>query len=358
MKTAPGRSPFVAYLLWTGAIVTALLGATLTLNAVIDPLWYFSGNTIFPENYAFNERLAKSNRLLQDPAAYDCLILGSSRVTLLDEELIAGHNCFNYAFSGGRPAEFVAFARFARAFSVAPSLVIVGVDGEGLAAAPGDQPTVPEFVRALERPPVVWQSYLSIDVLNFALRTLRRKSPLPRYYTGELKGAILPSHPRYVPSKDAHSGETPGPFSLQKSYLYLQIRAALPAATYVGYVPPRSAWWVAEIDRRGNLDYLDAIHATAQFFDRFYDFSVPSLITADPSRTYDGSHYMSDVNRTIAGILNGGRPSFGLDVSRLDRDTYRQQFKSAARAFQACVDRATLSRMLACLPAPSLAGGE
>ena len=57
---APDRNPFVAYLLWTGAIVTALLGATLTLNAVIDPLWYFSGNTIFPENYAFNERLAKS----------------------------------------------------------------------------------------------------------------------------------------------------------------------------------------------------------------------------------------------------------------------------------------------------------
>lgn len=339
---ASTRSKFVAYLSWTSAIVTALLSATLTLNVVIDPLWYFSGNTVFPENYAFNERLAKSNQLLKDPAAYDCLILGSSRVTLLDEDLITGHSCFNYAFSGGRAAEFVAFARFARAFSVEPSMVIVGVDGESLAAAPGRDQNAPEFVLTLERPPAAWQSYLSIDALNFTVRTLMRKSPLPRYYTGELKGSVLPSHPRYVVSKNLHNGAAPGPFSLQNSDLYLQIRAALPAATYVGYVPPRSASWVAEMDRSGNMDgYLDAVHATAQVFDRFYDFSVPSLITADPSRTYDGSHYMPDVNQTIAGILNGGPLSFGLDVHRLDRDTYRQQYKSAVRAFTACLNRTT-----------------
>ena len=351
---ASTRSRFVAYLSWTGAIVTTLLGATLTLNVVIDPLWYFSGNTVFPENYAFNERLAKSNQLLKDPAAYDCLILGSSRVTLLDEDLIAGHSCFNYAFAGGRLAEFVAFARFARAFSVEPSMVIVGVDRESMAAAPGRDQNVPEFVLKLERPPAAWQSYLSIDVLKFTVRTLMRKSPWPRYYTGELKGSVLPDHPRYVPSKNLQAGGTgigwgrrfswaaPGPYSLQHRYLYLQIHAALPAATYVGYVPPISAWWVAEMDRSGNLDgYLDTIHATAQFFDRFYDFSVPSLITADPSRTYDGSHYMPDVNQTIAGILNGGPLSFGLDVHRLDRDTYRQQYKSAVRAFTACLNRTT-----------------
>lgn len=330
------KSGFVGYLSWTGAIVTALLGATLTLNVVIDPLWYFSGNRVFPENYAFNERLAKSNQLLKDPGAYDCLIFGSSRTTLLDEDLIAGHNCFNYAFSGGRAGEFAVFARFARAFSVEPSMVIVGVDGK----TPESNHDIPEFVLALERPPAAWQSYLSIDVLKFTVRTLRRKSPFPRYYTGELKGAVLPNHPRYLPPKNLDSGAASGPLSLQNGYLYLQIRAALPAATYVGYVPPINAWWIAEMDRSGNLDgYLDKLYATAQLFDRFYDFSVPSLITADPSLTYDGSHYMPDVNQTIAGILGGDPMSFGLGVHRLDRDTYRQRYKSAVRAFKKCLNR-------------------
>lgn len=330
------KSGFVGYLSWTGAIVTALLGATLTLNVVIDPLWYFSGNRVFPENYAFNERLAKSNQLLKDPGAYDCLIFGSSRTTLLDEDLIAGHNCFNYAFSGGRAGEFAVFARFARAFSVEPSMVIVGVDGK----TPESNHDIPEFVLALERPPAAWQSYLSIDVLKFTARTLQRKSPFPRYYTGELKGAVLPNHPRYLPPKNLDSGAASGPLSLQNGYLYLQIRAALPAATYVGYVPPINAWWIAEMDRSGNLDgYLDKLYATAQLFDRFYDFSVPSLITADPSRTYDGSHYMPDVNQTIAGILGGDPMSFGLGVHRLDRDTYRQRYKSAVRAFKKCLNR-------------------
>lgn len=332
------KSGFVGYLSWTGAIVTALLGATLTLNVVIDPLWYFSGNRVFPENYAFNERLAKSNQLLKDPGAYDCLIFGSSRTTLLDESLIAGHNCFNYAFSGGRAGEFAVFARFARAFSVEPSMVIVGVDGK----TPESNHDIPEFVLALERPPAAWQTYLSIDVLKFTTRTLQRKSPFPRYYTGELRGSVLPNHPRYLPPKNLGSGAASGPLSLQNGSLYLKIRAALPAATYVGYVPPISAWWIAEMDRSGDLDgYLDKLYATAQLFDRFYDFSVPSLITADPSRTYDGSHYMPDVNQTIAGILSGDPMSFGLSVHRLDRDTYRQQYKSAVRAFKRCLNRRT-----------------
>lgn len=52
-------------------------------NYIIDPLWYDEGNRITGKNFAFNERVSKTNLFLQDKEQYDCLILGNSRVTLL-----------------------------------------------------------------------------------------------------------------------------------------------------------------------------------------------------------------------------------------------------------------------------------
>src|ERR1700730_73349 len=89
---------YLAMLLGAVAVVA---GACLAANALVDPLWYFAGNVVTGVNYAFNERLAKVNRLLPRLEQYDCLILGSSTSALLPERQIAGQRCFNLGFSSG-----------------------------------------------------------------------------------------------------------------------------------------------------------------------------------------------------------------------------------------------------------------
>ena len=76
---------FRRFLLVTGALSIAMLSLTLAINLLVDPLWHGAGNQLTHVNYAFNERLSKINLYLQRLGQYDCLILGSSRTTLLDE---------------------------------------------------------------------------------------------------------------------------------------------------------------------------------------------------------------------------------------------------------------------------------
>ena len=57
------------------------------------------------------------------------------------------------------------------------------------------------------------------------------------------------------------------------------------------------------------------------------DFSVPSDITSDPERTYDGSHYNLDVNQVIAQNVLKGQCQHCLLVHELTEQDYRQQFE-------------------------------
>ena len=100
----------------------------LFINIVTDPLWYFEGNSIKNKNFAFNERLSKTNRFLKSRHDYDSLIFGSSRTTVLNETLIENYRCFNYSFSGGRIEEFSAFASYIKDTGFTPRLIIIGVD--------------------------------------------------------------------------------------------------------------------------------------------------------------------------------------------------------------------------------------
>lgn len=327
------NSHHARFLAIAGLCLAILSAATLGVNLLVDPLWYLGGNQLFPKNYAFNERLAKPNRLLKDIRRYDCLILGSSRVTLLDETKIAGHRCFNLSISAGSPAEFVFFADWAMKMGMKPDLVIVGIDA-GYFTANWPAVSVPDFVREGTPPPDVVSAYLSTDVAKLSLRALHGRSSLPRYYDARFLGAILPSAPVYQPPKDLAREQLRGPyFTADRDHVQI-LRRIFPEARFIGYVPPVSAWRRARAYQGGTLDgYLKSISAIARLFDRFYDFSVPSDVTRDPTRTYDGSHYNIAINAEIAGALNGHKMTFGLAVHAIGERAYRHAFLEATRKF-------------------------
>src|SRR5882724_7870640 len=103
------RRLFRRYLAMLLVGIAVITGLCLAANALIDPLWYFSGNVVTGVNYAFNERLAKLNRLLPRLQQYDCLMLGSSTTALLPERRIEGHSCFNLGFSSGVVSEMLLY---------------------------------------------------------------------------------------------------------------------------------------------------------------------------------------------------------------------------------------------------------
>ncbi len=167
-----------------------VIGAScFILNSLVDPLWYLTGNKLTGINYAFNERLSKLNRFLPRMQTYDCVIFGTSRATLLPEDKIQGYNCFNLAFSDGQASEYLFYADYLRQRGFAPRLMLVDIRREELVGTlkPVD---VPDFVRAGDTPPWMIATYLSLDALNFSIRTLRGDSPHHRYYDQEFRARL------------------------------------------------------------------------------------------------------------------------------------------------------------------------
>ncbi|MEQ9606643.1 MAG: hypothetical protein RLN99_03140 [Kiloniellaceae bacterium] len=333
---------FNRYSLVLAAGIALLGGGAAALNSVVDPLWYWRGNQIDGQNFIFNERIAKMNLLLQDPGAYDCLIFGSSRVTLLDQTDIEGYRCANLAFSAGKAVEFLAYARYLAGRGLRPKLVIVGIDDFNFLDEPHQPVDIPDFVQNGEAPPGLLHSYLSLTALDFTQRTLREDSPLPRYYDESFVGHILPGTPPFDPPKTLETPPYEGDFLASRAALYRELRAAFPEAAFWGFVPPISAWKVAETRYLGGIldGYLEAIPETAKIFDVLYDFSVPTAVTRRADNTYDGSHYAPEVYKVVVERLQRASPEvpgdgFGLPVHAMTPQQYREAFLARFDGFLA-----------------------
>jgi len=328
------------------AVLTFLVvtGSVLALNLLVDPLWFDGGNRLTKRNFVFNERHAKVNLYRQDPRRYDCLVFGSSRATLLNASLIRGHDCFNFAFSGGLVGEFVVLAEYLKHLGARPDLVIVGVDGFSFRRQ-ANLENLPEFVRRQQLPPGRLRTYVSFDALDFSIKTLRDESPMPRYYRQDFTAAIRADAPVYRPADtsadsevNGNAGQQPaGPPAYDGARLsdYARLRQVFPEAKFIGYIPPVSAWEMERIATDNLLDqYLALMHTLARSYEPFMDYSIPSPITWDIMATYDGSHYNLAVNRLIAEGLSGADNGFGIRVDGMSLEDYRQAYKLAMDRFR------------------------
>lgn len=270
---------------------------------------------------------------MREPKSWDCILFGSSRVTLFDERTIPGYHCFNFSFSDGRPTEFSVFAQYIRKFGAPPRLVVVGVDARNL-SRPKISQELPDFVRQMERPPGPLKTYLSWSALNFSLRTMLRHAPRRRYYDGELVGDILPGVPPYTPPKCYSDREYGKNFHLKYEPHYLAVKKAFPQARFVGYVAPISAWDMSMLIQDGSLDsYIEIMYTMAQHFDAFYDFTVVSPITERFDNTYDGHHYDRETNHLMSQQMFRGEPGFGLAVHEMSLAEYRRVYATALRDY-------------------------
>lgn len=314
------------------------LACVLALNVAVDPLWHLGGNRVTGKNIGFNERLAKLNLARSQAAQADCVIYGSSRATLLNGDQVPGYRCFNMAVSEGLAQEFPLYADYLKQQGLKARLLVIGADDLSFF----NPPTInhaPAWLQRGEPAPAWWRDYLSLDALQFSVRALAGKSPTPRYFREDFSIAIEPGRRHYRPDNaalialDSAVGDAGAP-ARQPYADYLDFYAQLidkhADAEVVIYVPPISLWRLGDLIRRGELpDYLDSIHALSRLGVRVLDFSVPSALSSDPERTYDGSHYNLEVNARIGTWLRAEDCGPCLPVHRLSREEYRQRFRQA-----------------------------
>lgn len=320
-----------------GLITFLLLGSVAGINWLIDPLWYSHGNILTGQNFTFNERITKTNVFLRtkDKVNYDCIIIGSSRVTALRSSEFKEHKCFNYALKGGEIPDFVNYANFLKEQGVKPRIVYIGVDGMNFVEKERtEQPPLAIETLATQSP---LQAYLSADVLLFSAMTLLGVSPDPgNYYDKNFEPVDFEHPPTYTP--EFYKPLEPQRCDLAPVKAFADLRQVFPDAKFVGYVPPISAWSIINDTYGRNLVdcYLLSYHQLAQTYDAMYDFTAPSVITKNPNNTFDGSHFLVTVNNQIAAVLQGkSREDFGIRVDQYSFDEYRRLYRQKLRDFLA-----------------------
>lgn len=304
------------------ATVFLIVAACLTVNCLVDPLWYLRGNIVTEINYPFNERLSKLNRLLAHLGDYDCVIFGTSRATMLPEDEAKGYRCFNLAFSDGQASEYLPYADYLRRRRFAPRLFIVDIRRDELAGTV-PEPDVPDFVRSGEAPPSLFASYLSLDALDFSIRTLRGDAPHHRYYDAAFHTQLEVRSKKHWYKPEMPIKPQPPPYDVgpERAQLYVELRRKFPEARAIAYLPPESAWRIAAFSLTGAFDaYLAAVGDIAAAYDEFLDFSYPSRLTQSklPADTYDGSHYSRKANEPVLAGLIAGKSDLALDWHRHD----------------------------------------
>lgn len=329
------------YVITVFATVILIASTVFAINVLVDPLWYFKGNVISGVNYQYNERHSKAYLLLKHPKNYDCLIFGSSTGSLINENKIAGHQCFNFSFSYGNAREFATYAQFARRHLKNVRLVVVSVDPYTLIDRELEDRSPPFVVRADAEPPSMLRAYLALDTLRFSLRGLTGERRTGVYYRSDFTAAIHPRSPTFQPEgiltgdfkKEFHHEPT-DKFSDRHFVYFREMRRLFPDATFVGVSPPITAHYVGFLRLKNNLnDLLKVKHRLARVFDRFYDFSLPSYVTKNPDNTYDGAHFDLRWYNHVVDSINGGSNEFALRVHELSMSQYRGLFLATADDF-------------------------
>src|SRR5579864_3185040 len=330
------------YIGWLLASAFVIVAACFAVNCLIDPLWYLRGNMLTEINYPFNERLAKLNQFLPRMQDYDCIIFGSSRATLLPEEKIKEYHCFNMAFSDGQASEYLLYAKYLRQRGFAPRLVIVDVKREEF-VGPVHEPEVPDFVRTGDPPPSIFTTYLTLDALDFSIRTLRGDSPHHRYYDKNfaVNLEVRSKRHRYNPTGPITAMPPLVDVHPDRAGLYVKLRQEFPMARAIGYIPPESAWRVAAFSLTGQLDtYLATISQVAAAYDEFLNFSIPSPITESKQDTYDGSHYSRGVNARVVAALFGNHRDLAIDWRGADTPAVIADYRDRLAQFMTTATQA------------------
>jgi len=325
--------------------VFALLIPVLAVSIFLDTFWYFGTTNFFSTRKClFDERVQKTNLLLNTNTQYDTLLLGSSRVTVMASRHFRNGDAFNYSISSATPYEYeecIAIALLRHPVRT----VYIGLDFFG---PTGHHPTpVHKSVPAAIEPMRKLGTLLSTDGLKYAYRTVRMSLGLSakEYYDYE--------YVRHWPPYNSHKKEAMrnqfltawknlGPnyqWNPPLSEISKDLHNKFKQIKFVVFTTPVSSFMFDEMMRDRLPAYENWIRLIVQEFGAVYDFMGHNSLTNDLNNYVDEQHYLPPVGEAIVHRLEGrtgfAPDDFGVLVTPDNLEEHlnvmRQQAKEAAQ---------------------------
>lgn len=271
---------------------------------LVDPLWQWDHPWHLTRwHRGFNERLQKTNYLASREPDIDTLIVGSSRSTYFNPELLGTEYGFNYAVSSGKPEEFAAQINYVKKKSKKPLKLIMIESSFGTAFQVKNTFEKPEYyINNAEDRAKKFRNLLSRDAYKLAEDI--RKTPSYNYYLVEENKLRSYRYPvRHYANNDAKQRAIESELKSYRENVYNKpyderftqylhdIHNAIGDSDYIVWTPPVSKQLMQLFCEMGKLDEYECwLRDIVNEFGKVYHFTYPNRITMDNANFNDAHH--------------------------------------------------------------------
>lgn len=309
-------------------------------NYYIDPLWCFShSNQYNTIQMPFDERQQKINHVRFSSFDYDTLLLGSSRVTYMDQRDFTDYQTYNFAVSLMDLQDYYDFIEYAKARHGSEfDCIILGMDfyATNRNMANNDAKPARYYINKSGEFAYRTKTLLSKDVFKYSWKNYRnsdRGVPMDGAYDrNNIKNLTVICPETKAPKIKANLDKYRN--VVYADYAYEDVRGTLskikeanPHSRFIVFTTPES-WPLFEVMAdKGLFPYYQRwLTDTVEVFGAVYNFDYPNVITVNLDNYYDASHIYPGTGTLLAHRVTGQSDpnlpdDFGVLVTRdnLDR---------------------------------------
>jgi hypothetical protein len=316
-------------------------------NYKIDPLWNFGHAHAYNDfQNGFDERQQKTNMITHTPFDYEGLLIGTSRVTYMDQKKFTPYKTFNYAVSAMAVREYKPFIEYAKKrngkdFKVIYMELYFGSFDKYVKLSANE----PEFyfnkTNEFLYPYKTLFSYNTLKRSRFNKKiSIENNYNRPRYYnrgnvglTNIKDGNIQAKMKRFEATFNKTKKKGTYPYNPDYKKMLQSLKKANPNTKFIIFTEP--IYYERFKMTLKNPNYYAAYERwykdMADVFGEIYSFQGKNSVNLNEKNFIDLYHYFPNVGTSMAHRMSGiesGIPSdFGVKVTKNNVNDYLDSIK-------------------------------
>ncbi|WP_374964116.1 hypothetical protein [Lysinibacillus sp. RS5] len=308
-------------------------------NYYIDPLWnYTHANDFNDYQLGFDERQLKTNYINSHDFNYDSLLIGTSRITYLDERAFTTESVYNYSLSGLQIEEYLPYMKYAEKKNGKPfkKIFIELYFDSANTSKPNTLNPPQTYIETSEAPFYGIKSLFSESTMHYArfnydISKANHYDGARSYMRNNIAQTTYPNddmEQSWQEFKENFKAESAKPFMYDHDYLKrLQaIKDAFPNTELVVFtelMPAKRLQTILHNDNRYEA-YSRWMNEMVDVFGTVYSFHTVNEVTTNMDNFFDWLHYYPNVGYLIIKSLENREDQSTImqDVNKGNLDEY------------------------------------
>jgi hypothetical protein len=295
-------------------------------NYAIDPLWCFSHTNWFTSyQRPFNERQQKTNYLTYvNTTKYDALILGNSRVCMVNQTDFSGKQVYNYSVAGLTPYEYRDYIDYFKKVAGCPATIFLGLHFQNSNRQSTAHVDPPEYyIKKAQSPSYRYNVLFTRDTFMYSRdnllikKTILKKKNNGSFYVYDRDNiaTLINANDESKRLDSIRSAVTDLRKTYRNDYTYrsdlaeslTELIQTNPNTRFIPFTTPVSKPYFCAMVLEGKFpQYERWLKEMVGVFGQVWHFEYLNSITLDYSKNFsDSHHFYAPIGTMIAHRING-----------------------------------------------------